>query len=245
MIREIVAVVPARGGSKGIKDKNLTQVGSLSLLERAINAGLNSQLVKTILITSDSEKVLKHARDFVSQNLQSRDKEFIFHKRSSSLASDSSLISETLKAIFNQYSLLFSNDTGILLLQPTSPFRRKMEVDEFLKFTYSSGSFRPGVSVKEVSDSHPARMYVLNSNNTLRHSGYYQEEEFYPRQSLSKLFLRDGAFYLLNKKMIEMATPVTEDSMGFRRIYPYTINIDSQSDLELARLEFENISHEL
>jgi CMP-N,N'-diacetyllegionaminic acid synthase len=247
MIRNqsIIAVIPARAGSKGIPNKNLSKVGERSLVEWAIWSSLNSAKIKFTIVTSDSLEILNHGRRFVETHLAEKANDIYFHNRRLELATDKSMIIATLKEIVSLFGLTTENCNGVLLMQPTSPFRKQGEVDEFLKFAYRNEKYCPTVSVKEVEDSHPARMYRMNANQELAHISVFREEEFLPRQELTKLYLRDGAYYLMSVDMIQRGSPVKAESLGYIRKYPYNINIDSQSDLDLAKSEFSRISDEL
>jgi len=241
----VIALIPARGGSKGIKNKNLQRVGDLTLVEWAIRAAVNSELVSKVIVTSDSDKIISNASLFVEKSLLENKKIVYFHKRPSELSTDNSKIIETLREIVRSFSLSESNCDAILMLQPTSPFRKAREVDQFLDFSQENGSYFPSVSIKEVTDSHPARMYFLNKNNKLTHSSFLKMEEFFPRQELTKLYLRDGAYYLMTLDMIRNGIPVVHESKAFLRTYPFNLNIDDQSDLELARIEYHMVKSEL
>jgi CMP-N-acetylneuraminic acid synthetase len=241
----VIAVIPARGGSKGIKNKNLQKVGGLTLVEWSIRAAVNSELVSSVILTSDSEEILSSATMFVKKLPLGDITKVHFHKRPDILASDNSEIIETLREIVRSFSLSRSNCDAILMLQPTSPFRRAREVDHFLEFSLDNGNYMPSVSVKEVTDSHPARMYFIDENRRLAHSLFFKNEEFSPRQSLTKLYLRDGAYYLMTLEMIENGTPVVDKSKAFLRTYPFNLNIDENSDLELSRIEFQKVKNEL
>jgi CMP-N,N'-diacetyllegionaminic acid synthase len=242
---QIVGVIPARGGSKGIPNKNLQRIGDLTLTEWAIRAALQSDLIPTLIITSDSTDILKVATNYVKNFFPHQFEKVHFHNRSEALATDDSKIADTLKAIVDFYSISESNCQGVLMLQPTSPFRRKGEIDLFLKFAKESDNFLPTVSVKEVTDSHPARMYFKNNQERLVHSNVFKNEEFFSRQELTRLYLRDGSYYLMSLEMIGEGKPVSENSKAFVRGYPFNLNIDEYSDLELSRIEYQKVCDDL
>ena len=102
---QIVAVIPARGGSKGIPNKNLQKIGDLTLIEWAIRAALQSDFITKLIITSDSTDILEVATSFVRNFFPHQFEKVHFHKRSKALATDGSKIADTLKEIVEFYSI--------------------------------------------------------------------------------------------------------------------------------------------
>ncbi len=164
----------------------------------------------------------------------------LLHQRSSSLAQDHSLISDTLEAIHLFLCHEFpEEEVYLLLLQPTTPFREIEEIDNFLADSKLGDSYKPCVSVTKVDDFHPSRMYRV-SENILHSLGINPEDEFLPRQELEEIFIRDGGYYLLTPSMARQRVPVHKSSAFFIREFPYSLNIDSPIDLALAQLILEN-----
>ena len=245
---KVIGVIPARGGSKGILNKNLQRVGGHTLIERTIEYALMSNLLDAVVLSSDSDLILKSRkfRDSLildeksgSRNLEPlvpsglAEKPLYRHKRSEILSNDYSRIADTL---FELHRLLMkvhgSHEYSFLLLQPTSPFRKVTEIDEFLRKHYKDSKSH-AVSVKRVQDAHPARMYK-GENGVLTNLGIFREEEFAPRQILSPIFHRDGGYYLIPEDQILAKIPVGTNPSYSIREFPYTLNIDEPQDLLLA-----------
>jgi len=239
----VIAFIPARGGSKGIKDKNLQKVGPYTLVEWAVRAALASKIIRRIIVSSDSDAILDEAKRSEVDSGQGETSRVILHRRSKNLSQDNSKVMETVKEVYDFYNKCYGEISTMLMLQPTSPLRKPGEVDHFLQFSFRNRKYQPAVSIRRVEDSHPARMYVMQENNSLYHCNFLRNEEFFPRQKLSKLYLRDGGFYLFTKDMIENSIPVVEPSLGFVREFPFNVNIDSPSDLELANIEFKKMTN--
>ena len=127
---------------------------------------------------------------------------------------------------------------GWVLLQPTSPFRSKDEIHEIAsKVSEEFGPYDSWVSVRKVDDSHPARMYELesNSNNLVSLKGY-EHLKAARRQDLDPVYLRDGAFYCISDSLVALGRQFSDDPTPIIRTGPWTINIDNEMDLALARL---------
>ena len=100
-MRKFIALIPARSGSKGIKNKNLKKIGNLNLVELAINSAKKSKIFERIILSSDSEKILKFANR----------KKVVKHKRPLKYAKDDSNISQTIIDVKKKYNLKNNYDS--------------------------------------------------------------------------------------------------------------------------------------
>jgi CMP-N-acetylneuraminic acid synthetase len=253
---KIVVMVPARGGSKGIKDKNLQLIGENSLVQRTLIQSLNSKKIDAIVVSSDSINILENVSRVLDIDTKSCWKDSLainavsliagapnpvyFHFRNIHDSGDKSLIGKTIKDLNGIFSEIFQDEIAILMLQPTTPFRKRYEIDDFITSCTTTDKVECAVSVRKVEDTHPARMYTLTGSK-LKHLGLFEEYQFAPRQELPDVYLRDGAFYMIPHDQCKLEMPVSAESRFFIREYPYTINIDSSQDLVLAREEFESL----
>lgn len=92
---EYIAIIPARGGSKGIKDKNLQLVDGVSLLARAINSAKNIESISRVIVSTDSESIIEEAIAYDAE----------VHKRRELTSSDSAKTIEVLKDIYCEMQL--------------------------------------------------------------------------------------------------------------------------------------------
>jgi len=249
---KFVGVVPARGGSKGIANKNLQTVGQYNLVQRSVLSACNSTKLDCLVVTSDSPRILESVNQLAPVSLRASfqtldvNTRFAFrernekipiylHRRKAFLAQDSSLIIDTLYSLTDLLELVgIKDDFVFLLLQPTTPFRAVNEIDSFIDRANCFGFEEGMVSVKRVDDSHPARMYKIE-NDRLISLKIFEQHEFSPRQELPPVYLRDGGYYLITKDMLRARQNVSKNSFYFLRTFPFTLNIDSMEDLVLAR----------
>jgi len=108
----ILAVIPARFGSKGLPRKNILDCAGKPLIAWSIEAALKSKYVTQVLVTTDSEEVANIAKKYGA---------WVPSLREAYLAQDQSSITEVVKDVLNNMATGFSYDL-IVLLQPTSPF---------------------------------------------------------------------------------------------------------------------------
>jgi CMP-N-acetylneuraminic acid synthetase len=128
-------------------------------------------------------------------------------------------------------------------LQPTTPFRSVAEIRQvkakLLENSIESQSF---FSVKDASDSHPARMYESSGPGRFQGIHCYEEYREYRRQDCPKIFIRDGGYYIIGRDLIKERKQTASLANGIVRDFPYSINIDSESDLLLSQLLLDKIT---
>ena len=234
-------VIPARGGSKGIKLKNLREVGGKSLILRAYLYA--SKILKKIQIdgviylSSDNLDILNSIHE---------DARLVKHQRSKELSNDSALTVDLILNLASTYK--WNKDDLIVLLQPTSPFR---DVDEIILGINKaiSKNICSCVSLVDVGGNHPFRMKRVEGTKAINFidQGF---EDMRPRQSLPKVYIRSGNFYISKLRMIQASGFVISDPT-FPIIHKegnLSINIDSINDLILAQIiakSHDNLSEEI
>lgn len=112
-----LAIIPARGGSKRLKNKNLQLLGGKPLLAHTIEAAIGSKYISNIIVSSDSDEILEISKKY----------EVNIHKRPKDLSSDTATALELVKYLFQKSN---SNFDFITLMLPTCPFRNSLHVDE-------------------------------------------------------------------------------------------------------------------
>ena len=249
-----VIVIPARGGSKGIPDKNLQIVGGYPLVVRTLMQAFEFKSNFSIIVSTDSQAILDEITNFLGLehvNLQTVNYDSIFnlgrvtvHYRSQEFSDSKALIGNMLK---NLRLICLENLRSYecwILLQPTSPFRSKEEIHRIASSIKENfGPHDSWVSVKKVEDSHPARMYeFLPSSNKLSSLPGYKHLKAVRRQDLDPVYLRDGAFYCISDSLVSEGKQFSDDPTPIIRNEPWTINIDNEFDLAVARLYSEILS---
>ena len=202
--RRICAFVPARGGSQGVKGKNWRDLGGKPLILWTLEFALSSNAISEVYLSSDSETIahigssgkigVETFVDLPEDSITELDKNFYFHRRRRDQAQTLSLISEVLFD-FVKRNKLWERFDFLLLLQPTSPFRSEEEIDRLLDLLQTDG-WSSIVSLKDIGGMHPDRMYKLEDGIATPFSDQSLGDNR-PRQSLEKLFIKDGAYYLL------------------------------------------------
>ena len=108
---KFVALIPARKGSKGIKNKNLKKINGYTLVELAIRIAIKSKIFDKIILSSNSQTIIKSVSKY----------EITIHKRPEILSKDNSHISETILDVKRKFEL--NKNFYLIILEPTSPMR--------------------------------------------------------------------------------------------------------------------------
>lgn len=225
-----VAIITARGGSKGVPGKNLRCVGGVSLVARAIMAALETGRFDRVVVTTDSAEIAAEAVRYGAQPLA----------RPEELAGDAARSIDAVLDALDQLMAVGERYDVCALLQPTSPLRTAENIVAALDALVRAG----GGSVISVCacEHHPYKTLLLRGNELQPlHDNASMEA---PRQSLPMAYRPNGAIYV-NK---------VTDLYAFRRFFvqpllpavmdrAHSLDIDSEADLNEAELILQEIHH--
>lgn len=223
---KILAVIPARGGSKGIPQKNLKKVCGKTLLSHAFDCAVKSKHAMDIVVSTDCPEILEHA----SSLGYSGD-----YVRPSNLALDDSRMVDAVLDVLS-WSIKHHNKfyDVVVLLQPTSPLRLSSDLDCALEIFLAADNATSLISVNAMHE-HPVECVVASS-----HGWRYlvEPEQFYTgRQSYSQnYFFINGAIYIFTREYINQTHSLIDDRNSILYQMPKArgIDIDSEEDLEMA-----------
>lgn len=214
-----LGIVPARGGSKGVPGKNLRTVGPRTLIEWAARSALPSRLDR-VIVSTDSKEIAVEAERVGLE---------VPFLRPSELATDASL---TIHVVQHALSELGTSWDAVMILQPTSPFRNVEDIDRCLEL-FANVEPDSVVSVTEVGDHHPARMKSIE-DGFLIDPPFAEDVEGQPRQTLPKLYLRNGAVYLTATQVLLNGSIKGSRSLAYVMPKERSLNIDNEFDLRIA-----------
>lgn len=221
----MLGIIPVRGGSKGVPGKNIKPLGGKPLLYYTIDAALNSKLLATSIVSTDSEEIAKIARD------RSITVPFL---RPASLAQDGTPTLPVIQHALQYFIAQGISFDAVCLLQATSPFRKKGLIDEAIqKFTASNCDAI--VSVLPVPHEYnPHWVFEPKEDGLLRIST--GEEKIIPRrQELPKAYFRDGAIYITRTEIILKENSLLGRKLSYIENDPeWHVNIDTLEDWERA-----------
>ncbi|PKB17468.1 cytidylyltransferase domain-containing protein [Flavobacterium sp. 5] len=226
----VLAIIPARGGSKGVPGKNIKLLGSKPLIAHAIECAKKCNKVTRTIVSTDSDEIINIALNF--------DAEVI--KRPASLAEDTSNV---ITAVVDVYQKIEQEFDLIVLLQPTSPLRTSIDLDNIIAM-FEKDKFIDGViSVVPLEDCHPARMYNLEKDNKL--TSFLNEGETKLRQDLKPVYYRNGCFYVVRTKaFFKEKSFMVENKKAYVMDSNWLANIDSPRDFKIAEVLYEDWKNE-
>jgi len=222
----VLIVIPARGGSKGIPDKNIRLVNGIPLIEYTINFAQKLTSITNILVSTDSPKIAEISKSAGATCPFLRPKEL-----STDLIGDMPVLRHALNS---HQDLTNKKYELILMLQPTSPVRYEHQVSEAIS-KLKENKYDSLISISSVSKKfHPLKQFEI-SNGRLK---VFSNEalEIKARQQLQSSFIRNGVLYLFTSKFVDNSDYVFSDNTGYIIIDEKWFNIDELKDIE----EFEN-----
>lgn len=222
-MRDTICIIPARSGSKGIKNKNITLIKNKPLFLYSLEFAKKLSFVKKIIFSTDSKKYLSIARKY-GYNFNS--------VRPKNLSLDTTETIDVIKYEIKNLSKKIQKQVKfILILQPTCPFRK---LNDFKKaYKKLTKNYDAILTVKKVNE-HPERMMKKDKNGNL--SNFSNRVNFKPRQNLEQLYIRAGSMYFFRVKELQNKKFNLGDKIyGIEVKGKYKVNIDNKDDLEEAR----------
>ena len=225
----VFAIIPARGGSKGLPYKNLMKIGGKSLLERAVDSAKNCLFVDAVVVSSDDDAILDEALRLGVIN----------HRRADEAATDESTAAGVILDFLENAEVEIdpSIDPWIVYLQPTSPARTSEMVEQVFQMLAENPEAKSVVSVTKPSKS-PYWSLNVDANGKLK--PLFPEAYSANRQSLPEAFVPNGAIYAF--KLSEFKK---ENKFPFVGSMPYfmseddSVDIDTQADFDRAKALLE------
>lgn len=220
--KKILALIPARGGSKGIPNKNITDLAGKPLIAYSIDACKGSRFVDDIVVSTDSEKIATIARTFGAE---------VPFMRPEELAMDTS---KTLDAVLHAVSELKKQGReydSIVLIQPTQPLRTSEDIDGAID-TYYINSEQDVVSVCEVSE-HPLLMRTLKEGVLVP---LLDKSSTCRRQDMDKYYKVNGCVYVNSVNNLNENTSFNDNLIPYVMDRSHSVDIDEPADLKYAEV---------
>lgn len=225
--KKVLAIIPARGGSKGLPRKNLLEAEGKPLLAWTIDEGLKSRFIDRLILSSEDLEIIETAKKWGCE---------VPFTRPMQLATDEA---STVEVILHAMNTLKENYDYIVLLQPTSPLRKVKDIDRCINLCYSQNA--PACASVTEADKSPYWMFQLGENKTLQpildSTGLKSR-----RQDLPKIFVLNGAVYVAEWSwFLENKTFLTKDTLAYVMDKKRSLDIDTEIDFKIFNYfaEFE------
>jgi CMP-N-acetylneuraminic acid synthetase len=217
-----VALVPLRGGSKGIPGKNIKLLNGLPLCEYVIRSALSAKHIDQVIVSTDCDKICKVVKEISS--------EIIISRRGDDISNDHATTESVMLDILARF-----NFNTLVTIQATSPFLKAEELDKAIDMFYQGGydSMLSAVRFK--------RFLWSNYNKPLN----YNYSKRPRRQDQEGLLLENGAFYITRREILEYTKCRLGGLIGIFEMNALSeYEIDNPHDWIIVEELMKNYSHE-
>jgi CMP-N,N'-diacetyllegionaminic acid synthase len=232
--KSILAIIPARGGSKGLPDKNILPLADKPLIVWSIEAARESKYIDKCMVSTDDDKISDIVKKFGGE---------IPFKRPAHLATDESTTFDVLEHGINFFKNQLVEFDYLVLLEPTSPLRDSNDIDTAINLLHDNRSKADSiVGVSKVEATHPVFDVKINKDGLIQP---YMSESFkvFRRQEIEELYFFEGSVYVSDIQVL-----LKERSFYHDRTMPFVVprwkslEIDEIIDLLTAETVIKNLS---
>ena len=223
--KRLLAIIPARGGSKGIPRKNLRKIKGNSLTSIALNFAKKQKIIDEIIVSTDSSQIANEAKKI---NLR------VPFMRPKKLSGDKISAFKVLEHGLKESEKYFKKKFDyIVMFEPTSPLRKSYEFKSAMNKIHKKKLDAVWTVSKIDSKFHPYKQLLIKKD-LMKLFSPNGRNVFY-RQSLEKTFIRNGAVYIFSAKCIKKYKNIYGKKLGFVVSRATHISIDTLEDLNLVK----------
>ncbi len=220
--KSVIAIIPARGGSKGLSNKNIKELCGKPLIAWSIQAGLECEYVDEVMVTTDSPEIADVATKYGA---------IVPFLRPAELATDTSTSIDVIQHVIDFYKIELKKEFDyIVLLEPTSPLRDHTDIIKSLLILLGNKQASAIVGICKTESQNPAFLVKKNREGFL--VGYENSDmRILRRQDINAIYFFEGSIYLsevdalLNKK-----TFYHENTIGYEVPKWKSLEIDDLYD---------------
>ena len=219
--KSILAIVPARGGSKRLPGKNIIQFLGKPLITWTIKSANESKYIDKTIVSTDSQKIA---------SVCEKDGFNVPFLRPKELASDSAKTIDTILHVIQNTEKQFD---VTIILQPTSPLRQATDIDNALEFMFDSNSPSCVSVCKPGKPIHWS--YKKNADHLLKPI-FDKEHPIIQEKEHDNIFMPNGAIFIAKTKwLLKNKTFIKNNTIGYEMSKVKSIDIDTDFDLKIAK----------
>ncbi|WP_433749063.1 cytidylyltransferase domain-containing protein [Falsibacillus pallidus] len=217
-----IAIIPARGGSKGLKNKNILPLNGKPMIAYTIEGALKSNILDEVVVSTDSDEIMNIAKEYGA----------VFPlRRPPHLAEDTTSTIEVIQHVLEKrYS---AESVNVILLQPTSPLRTARHIKEAHQIYQDRGM--PLVSISE-ADTHPFLIREIRNGCI---EPIFPASPMSRRQDYPPYYQLNGAIYITKSHFIRDGVLYKEHAVPYLMDKESSIDIDDIYDFMLASYVME------
>lgn len=229
-----VAIIPARGGSKGLKNKNIFPINNKPLIYWTIQACIKSKIFNKIIVSTDSPVIAKIALDHGAE---------VPFLRPKNLSSDHAKTIDVIRHVINKLYFNISKPDYIYILQPTSPLRTYKNILDAKDLLEKNNKYDSLVSVQEVPHIYnPESLYENFKKDSfyLKNISSTKNQKIFNRHNKKTFLARNGAAIYITTPSILKNSILGKKVLGFKMNKIQSIDIDDYIDLFTAEYFLKN-----
>lgn len=219
-----LAVITARGGSKGIPRKNIKDLAGKPLIAYTVEAANASTLLTRCIVSTDDEEIAATARQYGAD---------VPFMRPAELAQDHSTSMEVVQHALNTLRAQGEKYEYLMILQPTSPLRTAADIDACIHIATETGADSV-MSMYELEDFSLKKLKRINEEGRILPYLEAEGAESTRRQDANAVYKRNCAIYLTKTACIEHGDLFGADSRAYVMPLERSVDINSPVDFELA-----------
>lgn len=220
--KKILAIIPARGGSKGVPRKNIKMLAGKPLIAWTIEEAKKSKYIDMCIVSTEDQKIKSVAEKWGGN---------VPFMRPIELAQDDT---PGIEPVLHAIKMLSGYDF-VVLLQATSPLRTVEDIDGAIAYCLDK-SYESCVSVTEVEHS-PYWMYQMDKQKHLQPILKIEKEKSYQRQKLPKVYQLNGAVYVASVDCVQRERSfIGAETLGYVMPQERSYDIDTMMDFQVAEV---------
>lgn len=225
---KVWAIIPTRGGSTGLPEKNIRILAGKPLLHYMLTAATQAQLINRVILTTDSDDIVTVAQQINGVEVRR-------HDPSLSVPGQPTFgtFLRTLEKLVQESRTL---PQVVVLLRVTTPLCLSSDIDSAIRLLMETGENATSVLSVTKSDVHPKRTYVMDEHNMLLPREETPERNYpLPRQTFDDVYIRNGAIYATFPSIVLTAGSLWGDKpLAYVMPKERSININDEIDFILA-----------
>lgn len=225
----MIAIVPARGGSKGLPGKNIKPLNGKPLIAHTINAAQKSKYITDVFVSTDSKDIALTAKKYGA---------WVPELRPKHLATDDAksidVFIYTVKLLEKKYNRKIQS---FVVLQPTSPLRTYIHINESIELF---NKMQADSVVSFTQEDHPIHWNkYIDAEGII--TNVFEDNRHTNRQEYRKTFYPNGAIYVFNENLISMGKYYSERSFAYVMEKYSSLDIDTLHDFDYAEFLIQNM----
>jgi N-acylneuraminate cytidylyltransferase len=218
--KSVLAIIPARGGSKEVPRKNIREIDGKPLIAWTIEEAKKSKYIDRMILSSDDEEIIRIARKWGCE---------VPFARPSSIARDDT---PGIEPVLHAIETLPEKYDYVVLLQPTSPLRKAIDINECVKTCIVQCS-NVCVSITQSTDT-PYWMYHIGSDDRI-YPIMTGNEKIQRRQDSPPVYVLNGAVYVAKTKwLLKNRSFITEETIGYIMPFDRSVDVDTELDIDIV-----------